>query len=75
MARKKKRISKKEFVRGFTGEAIKYLESLPASERNLRIEAFGRKVVTSCAPETEATTPRASETRVIPLAARGRGSR
>lgn len=73
MPRTKKKISKKEFVRGFGGEAIKYLESLPVSERAARIDAFGKNVVSSCA-DTEPTSPTASETQVIPLLGRERGS-
>ena len=74
MRKGKKRISKKEFVRGFGAEAIKYLESLPVSERAARIEAFGKKVIRSCGPGTESTIPTASETQATPLVARGRES-
>ncbi|MGD1105213.1 MAG: hypothetical protein ABSA59_24475 [Terriglobia bacterium] len=74
MPRAKKKISKKEFVRGFGGEAIKYLESLPVSERPVRIEAFGKSVLSSC-DDTGPTSPTTSETRVTPLVARGRESR
>jgi hypothetical protein len=45
MPRGKKKISKKDFVRGFGDEAIKYLESLPVNERAARIEAFGKSVL------------------------------
>jgi|GEM_PF-1996369 hypothetical protein len=75
MPNRKKKISKAEFVRKFTGEAMKYLESLPPGERDARIEAFGKSVLSSCAPETEARCSTASETRAIPLAARVRESR
>jgi hypothetical protein len=51
MPRRKKKISKAEFVRRFTGEAMKYLESVPAGERDARIEAFGKSVLSSCAPK------------------------
>jgi hypothetical protein len=72
---RKRKISKAEFVRKFTGEAMKYLESLPPAEREARIEAFGKRVISSCVPETEAKSPTASETRPIPLVARARESR
>jgi len=75
MPRSGKKISKKEFVRGFAAEALKYLESLPAGERNARLEAFGKKVLRSCARESEPTKPTASQTRAIPLAAREHESR
>jgi len=75
MPNRKKKISKAEFVRKFTGEAMKYLESLPPGERDARIEAFGKSVLSSCAPEIEAKCSTASETRAIPLAARARESR
>jgi len=51
MPKPKKKISKGEFVRKFAGEAMKYLESLPPGERDARIEAFGKSVLSSCAPK------------------------
>ena len=51
MPKRKKKISKAEFVRRFTGEAMKYLESLPLGERDARIEAFGKSVLSSCGPK------------------------
>jgi hypothetical protein len=51
MPKRKKKMSKAEFVRRFTGEAMKYLESLPPSERDPRIEAFGKSVLCSPAPQ------------------------
>jgi len=75
MPKRKKKISKAEFVRKFTGEAMKYLESLPPGERDARIDAFGKSVLSSCAPEIEARCSTASETQAIPLAARVRESR
>jgi hypothetical protein len=75
MPKRKKKISRAEFVRRFTGEAVKYLESLPPGERDARIEAFGKSVLSSSAPEIEAKYPTASETQAIPLAARVRESR
>jgi hypothetical protein len=51
MPKRKKKISKAEFVRRFTGEAMKYLVSLPPGERDARIEAFGKSVVSSCGPK------------------------
>ena len=72
MPKPKSKTSKREFVRRFTGEAMKQLESLPARERDARIEAFGRVVTRSCVPETDTKCSTASETPVIPLAARGR---
>ena len=75
MPKRKKKISKAEFVRRFTGEAVKYLESLPPGERDARIEAFGKSVLSSCAPEIEAKCSTTSETQAFPLAARVRESR
>lgn len=75
MPKRKKKISKAEFVRRFTGEAVKYLESLPPGERDARIEAFGKSVLSSSAPEIEARCSTASETQAIPLVARVRESR
>ena len=49
MPKRKNKFSKAEFVRRFTGEAMKYLESLPPDERDARIEALGRSVVRSSA--------------------------
>ena len=72
---RKKKISKAEFVRKFTGEAMKYLNSLPPEDREVRIEAFGKRVISSCAPDIGAKSPTASETRPIPLEARVRESR
>jgi hypothetical protein len=75
MPRQKKRISKAEFVRKFTGEAMKYLDSLPADERDARIEAFGKSVLSSSALEIEPKCSTTSDTPAIPLAARVRESR
>jgi hypothetical protein len=75
MPKRKKKISKAEFVRKFTAEAMKYLGSLPPGERDTRIEAFGKSVVSSCAPEIEAKCSTTSETQAIPLVARARESR
>jgi len=75
MPNRKKKISKAEFVRKFTGEAMKYLESLPPGERDARIEAFGKSVLSSCAPEIEFRGCTASEPQAIPLVARVRESR
>jgi len=75
MRKRRKKMSKTEFVRKFTGEAMKYLESLPPGERDARIEAFGKSVLSSCAPEIEAKCSTASETQAIPLVARVRESR
>ena len=74
MSKRKKKISRAEFVRRFTGEAMRYLESLPPGERDARIEAFGKSVLSSCAPEIEAKCPTTFETQAIPLAARVRES-
>jgi hypothetical protein len=75
MLKRKKKISKAEFVRRFTGEAMKYLEPLPPGERDARVEAFGKSVVSSCGHGTEAKCSTTSETQAIPLAARVRESR
>jgi hypothetical protein len=75
MPKRKNKFSKAEFVRRFTGEAMKYLESLPPGERDARIEAFGKSVLSSCAPEIEAKCSTTSETQAIPLVARVRESR
>jgi len=75
MPKRRRRISKAEFVRKFTGEAMKYLEPLPATERDARIEAFGRSVLNSCARDIEAKCSTTSETPATPLAARARESR
>ena len=72
MPERKKKISKAESVRRFTGEAMKYLESLPPGERHARIEAFGKSVLSSCAPEIEAKCPTTSETQAIALGTRAR---
>jgi len=53
MPKRKRTISKAEFVRGFVGEAVKYLESLPSGERDDRIEAFGKAVLAACRCEVE----------------------
>jgi len=75
MRKRRRRTSKAEFVRRFSGEAMKYLESLPPGERDARIEAFGKSVLSSCAPEIEAKYPTTSGTQAIPLVARVRESR
>jgi hypothetical protein len=64
MPRAKRKISEKEFVRGFGHEAIKYLESLPVSERPARIEAFGKSVLSSC-DETGPSSPQPLKLRVV----------
>jgi hypothetical protein len=51
MRRRKKKISKAEFVRTFAGEAMRYLDSVPPAERDARIEAFGKSVLNSCGPK------------------------
>ena len=48
MPKRKSKISKADFVCRFTGEAMKYLESLPPGERDARIKAFGKSVLSSC---------------------------
>lgn len=60
MPKGKKKISKKEFARGFGDDAIKYLESQPVAERPARIEAFGKSVLSSCAVIAE-DEPQADE--------------
>jgi len=75
MPKRNRKISKAEFVRKFTGEALNYLQSVPAGERDTRIDAFGKAIVNSCAPEIEAKCSTTSDTPATPLAARARESR
>ena len=47
MAKTKKSISKKEFVKQFTDLAIKHLSKLPPKEQEARIRAFERTASTT----------------------------
>jgi hypothetical protein len=48
---RRRKSSKAEFVRRFTAEAMRYLDSLPPAERDARIEAFGKSLLGSCGPK------------------------
>lgn len=67
VAKRNKRISKKEFINRFIELATKHLSKLPPDEQEARLSAFERKVATICRDKrpTPSRTPETPATRLV----------
>ena len=72
MARKKKKMSSREFDREFVEIGKKYLQSLPLDERERRLKAFEEAVLSRTGDGSHAKSSESAETQAIPVWARTR---
>ncbi len=72
MARKKKKMSSREFDRQFVEIGKKYLQTLPETQREKRLRAFERAVLSRTADGIHAKSSENAETQVNPVWARTR---